>query len=43
MSRDPQKYLFDMLDSCRFLLDFASGRTLEEFRSDRGFRSAVER
>lgn len=43
MPHDPAKYLFDMLDSCRFLRCFTSQRTLEEFRTDRGFRSAVER
>jgi uncharacterized protein with HEPN domain len=43
MPRDPEKYLFDVLDSCRFLLEFTSGRTLEDLRGDRGFRSAVER
>ncbi len=43
MPRDPEKYLFDMLDSCRFLLEFTSGRTFEEYTRDRGFRSAVDR
>jgi len=43
MPRDPEKYLFDMLDSCRFLLEFTSGHTLEEYTRDRGFRSAIER
>jgi len=43
MQRNPQKYLYDMKDSCGFLLEFVSGRTLEEFKSDRGFRSAIER
>jgi len=43
MRRDPEKYLADILDSCRFLLDFTAGRTLDDFTRDRGFRSAVER
>ncbi len=43
MPRDPEKYLFDMLDSCRFLLRFTAGRTLDEYTRDRGFRSAVDR
>ena len=43
MLRDPQKYLFDMADSCRFLRQFTSSHTLEDLRNDRGFRSAVER
>ena len=43
MPRDPEKYLFDMKDSCRFLLGFIRGKSLEDLHSDRGFRSAVER
>ena len=43
MEHDPDKYLFDMLDACRFVLRFTAGRTLDELRHDRGFRSAVER
>ncbi|MFH1744154.1 MAG: HepT-like ribonuclease domain-containing protein [bacterium] len=41
--RDPKKLLYDMLDSCRFLMEFSSGRTLDDLRNDRGFRSGVER
>lgn len=43
MPRNPCKYLFDMLDSCRFLNGFIQGKTLDDLRMDRGFRSAVER
>lgn len=43
MPHDPEKYLFDMLDSCRFLLEFTSGRSIADYQSNRGFRSAVER
>jgi uncharacterized protein with HEPN domain len=39
----PQKYLHDMLSSCEFLLEFTSGRTVDDYRQDRAFRSAVER
>lgn len=39
----PQKYLHDMLSSCEFLLEFTSGRTVDDYRDDRAFRSAVER
>jgi uncharacterized protein with HEPN domain len=39
----PQKYLHDMLSSCEFLLEFTGGRTVEDYRDDRAFRSAVER
>ncbi len=43
MTRDPRMYLCDMLDACRFLLDFTKGKSLADYTSDRGFRSAVER
>ncbi len=43
MPHDPQKYLADMLNSSSFLRQFTAGRTVEDFRSDRGFRAAVER
>ena len=43
MQRNPRKYLFDMLDSCRFLQGFIQARTLDDLRLDRGFCSAVER
>lgn len=43
MPRDPEKYLSDILDGCHFLAGFTAGKTLQEYRADRGFRSAVER
>ncbi len=43
MPHDPEKYLFDMLDSARFLQELSKGRSLQELRNDRAFRSAVER
>jgi len=43
MPHDPQKYLYDILSSCEFLLDFTDGRTVKDYSGDRGFRSAVER
>ncbi len=43
MSHNPEKYLYDMLDSAQFLLDFTQGRQLEDLKTDRGFRAAVER
>lgn len=41
--RDPQKYLYDMLSSCEFLLEFTSGRSVNDYIGERAFRSAVER
>lgn len=32
-----------MLSSCEFLLEFAKGRTVDDYHEDRAFRSAVER
>ena len=43
MPREPEKYLFDMKDAAAFLLAFVRGRSLDDLRSDRAFRSAVER
>ena len=40
---DAQKYLYDMLSSCDFLLEFTQGKTIDDYKDDRGFRSAVER
>lgn len=41
--RDPEKYLYDMLNSCEFLLEFTRGRTVQDYTTDRAFRSALER
>jgi uncharacterized protein with HEPN domain len=43
MSHDPEKYLYDMLSSCRFLLEFTQGRTVKDYKKERAFRSAIER
>ncbi len=43
MTRDREKYLFDMLDSCRFLIEFTNGERMARFTSDRPFRAAIER
>jgi uncharacterized protein with HEPN domain len=43
MPHDPEKYLYDVLSSCEFLLTFTAGRTVHDYEGDRGFRSAVER
>lgn len=32
-----------MLDACRFLLEFAAGKSVADYKTDRGFRSAIER
>lgn len=43
MPHDTQAYLADMLDACCFVIEVASERTVDDYRSDRMFRSAVER
>jgi len=41
--REPKKYLYDMLSSCEFLIDFTSDKTIDDYIEDRAFRSALER
>ena len=41
--RDPEKYLYDMLGSCEFLIEFTRDKTIDDYKSNRAFRSAVER
>ena len=43
MPRDREKYLFDMLDSCRFLSELTADESVERYLRDRAFRGAVER
>ena len=43
MPHDPRKCLGDIQRAAEFLLQLTSGRTLDEYRSDEVFRSAVER
>ncbi|MFQ5805911.1 MAG: DUF86 domain-containing protein [Phycisphaerae bacterium] len=43
MPHDPQKYLYDILSSCEFLIEFTADRAVDDYARDRGFRSAVER
>lgn len=40
---EPEKYLYDMLSSCEFLLDFTGSKKVDDYINDRAFRSAVER
>lgn len=41
--REPKKYLYDMLSSCEFLLEFTAGKEVDDYINERAFRSAVER
>jgi len=40
---DPEKYLYDMLSSCEFLLELTSNKTVDDYINDRVFRSALQR
>ena len=40
---DPEKYLHDIVDGCEFLLEFTQSKTIEDYKKDRAFRSALER
>jgi uncharacterized protein with HEPN domain len=41
--RDKRKYLYDIVNCCEFLIEFTSGKTVEDYKADRAFRSAIER
>jgi uncharacterized protein with HEPN domain len=43
MPHDARKYLHDLADAARFLIGFTANRNFDEYLTDRGFRSAVER
>jgi uncharacterized protein with HEPN domain len=43
MRRDPRSFLWDVCDATDAILTFTRGRGLEQYRSDRMLRSAVER
>lgn len=43
MAHDPRKSLEDMRKAVDFLSTITSGRSLDDYRSDEVFRSAVER
>ncbi|MHC5165758.1 MAG: hypothetical protein ACYSOP_00630 [Planctomycetota bacterium] len=34
----PEKYLYD-IQNCDFLLQFTQGKTVEDYKADRAFRS----
>jgi len=43
LPRNPQKYLYDIIDCCEFLLRFTRDKTVEDYKNNRAFRSAVQR
>lgn len=43
MKHNPKKYLTDMLNACRYLLETTQAKTIHDYRTDRTFRGSVER
>lgn len=41
--RSPQKYLYDIVNCCEFVLEMTKGKSVEEYKRNRVFRSALER
>jgi uncharacterized protein with HEPN domain len=40
---NPQKYLYDIVNCCEFVLELAKNKTVDDYKNDRVFRSALER
>ena len=40
---NPKKYLYDIVNCCEFVLEITGGKTVEDYKNDRIFRSALER
>jgi len=43
MPRDPRKYLYDIRQAARHVLDFVAGKNFEDYQGDLLLRSGVER
>lgn len=43
MPRDREKFLYDMLNSCSFLVELTADENIDRYMQDRMFRRAVER
>ena len=43
MRRNRNKFIFDMLDACRFLLELTKSEDVSRYKNDRLFRGSVER
>ena len=40
---NPKKYLYDIVNCGEFIVKLAGGKTVEDYKNDRVFRSALER
>ncbi len=43
MTRDREKFLFDVLESSRYLAQFTAEQTFDRYVNDRAFRRVIER
>ena len=41
--RNPKKYLYDIINCSEFVLELTEDKTVEDYKNDRVFRSALER
>ncbi|MEJ2704138.1 MAG: DUF86 domain-containing protein [Sedimentisphaerales bacterium] len=41
--RNPKKYLYDIINCSEFVLQLTEGKTVDDYKNDRVFRSALER
>ena len=41
--RNPQKYLYDIINCSEFVLQLTKDKTVDDYKNDRVFRSALER
>jgi uncharacterized protein with HEPN domain len=41
--RDPKKYLYDIINCSEFILELTKAKSVEDYKNDRVFRSALER
>ncbi|HUV66860.1 MAG TPA: HepT-like ribonuclease domain-containing protein [Sedimentisphaerales bacterium] len=41
--RNPKKYLYDIINCSEFVLQLTKGKTVDDYKNDRVFRSALER
>ena len=41
--RNPKKYLYDIINCSEFVLELTKNKTVEDYKNDRVFRSALER
>jgi len=41
--RNPQKYLYDIINCCEFVLELTKNKTVDDYKNDRVLRSALER